>query len=108
MGPWSVPHRDIRNSIRAVAYSGAPRGIFGRMSLSFPSTPHMTGDQVPRLRTRTLLWSVEELDLSRLRTFGCRLYISRPPRPRRRKSEMDTANILLSYAHTLKEFPVLI
>jgi hypothetical protein len=58
------------------------------------------GDQV---KTPYELCSGRKPDLSRLRTFGCRVYVE-PPRPRRpAKTEMDARNgILTGDAQTLK------
>jgi hypothetical protein len=62
------------------------------------------GDHV---KTLYELCSGPKLDLSRVRTFGCRAYVELPrprPRPRRRaKFEIDArTGIFHGYAHTLK------
>jgi hypothetical protein len=101
--PVKRPHRDIGNSIRAMlsGASLAPR-FWPYAFYHFLRLHNMTihGDQD---KTPYELCSGRKLDLSRLRTFGCVVYVE-PPRPRGpAKSEIDArTGFLLGYLQTLK------
>jgi hypothetical protein len=102
MGPWSVPIETLE--IRSVPCSRVPPWhlVLAVCVLSLPPTPQhdFHGDQV---KTPYELCSGRKPDLSRVRAFGCRVYVE-PPRPRRpAKSEIDArTGIFLGYAQTLK------
>jgi hypothetical protein len=102
-GPVERPHRDIGNSIRAML-SGAslvprfwPYAFYHFLRLH-NMTIHVDQDKTPYE-----ICSGRNPDRSRLRTFGCRVYVELPRLRRPAKSEIDArTGIFLGYAQTLK------
>jgi hypothetical protein len=101
-GSVERPHRDLENSIRAMLSGASLASRFWPYAFyHFLRLHNMTihGDQV---KTPYELCSSRKPDLSRLCTFGCRVYV-KPPRPRRpAKTEIEArTGIFLGYAQTL-------